>query len=84
MLYASTAKKVLITHDEPGIQAVDSPTDFSHAPRYEVAPVMAHKRPRREKLYAAMAPIVAIRIAAGMAALGASPKAAIPKVVSEV
>jgi hypothetical protein len=39
---------------------------------------MAHNRPRRAKLYAAMIPIVTIRNAAGIAADGASPKAAIP------
>ena len=41
---------------------------------------MAQRRPRREKLYAAMAPIVAMRIAAGMAAEGLSPNAAIPDI----
>jgi hypothetical protein len=40
--------------------------------------VMAQRRPMREKLYAAIAPMVAIRMEAGMAAEGASPKAAIP------
>ena len=39
---------------------------------------MAHKRPSMEKLYAAIEPIPAMRAAAGMAADGASPKAAIP------
>lgn len=72
------AKKVLTTHETAGIQAVDAPTLFSHAPLYEVAPVIAHKRPIREKLYAAMDPIPAMSAAAGIAAEGASPKAAIP------
>ena len=39
---------------------------------------MAHKRPSMEKLYAAIEPIPAMSTAAGMAADGASPKAAIP------
>ena len=33
MLYANTAMNVLNTTVEPGIHAVDSPTDFSHALR---------------------------------------------------
>ncbi len=39
---------------------------------------MAQRRPRREKLYAAMEPMPAMRRAAGMEADGASPNAAIP------
>jgi hypothetical protein len=39
---------------------------------------MAQRRPSREKLYAAMTPMVAISRAAGMAADGASPNAAMP------
>jgi hypothetical protein len=45
---------------------------------------MAHNRPRRAKLYAAMIPIVAIRNAAGIAADGASPNAAIPDNVNSL
>jgi hypothetical protein len=39
---------------------------------------MAQRRPIREKLYAAMDPMEAIRAAAGSAADGALPNAAIP------
>lgn len=39
---------------------------------------MAQRRPMREKLYAAIDPIDAIRAAAGRAADGALPNAAIP------
>ena len=53
-----------MTQDNPGIQAVDSPTDSSHAPLYDEAPVMAQSLPRRLKLYAAIAPMLAISAAA--------------------
>ena len=73
------AKKVLTTQETAGIQAVDAPTLFSQAPLYELAPVIAHRRPMREKLYAAIDPMPAMSAAAGMAADGALPNAAIPK-----
>ena len=72
------AKKVLTTQETAGIQAVLAPTLFSHAPLYDEAPVMAQRRPMSEKLYAAMDPMPAMSAAAGMAAEGALPKAAIP------
>ena len=65
-------------HEDPGIQDVEAPTVFSHAPLQDVAPVIAQRRPSKEKLYAAIDPIDAISIAAGTAADGASPNAAIP------
>jgi hypothetical protein len=52
------------------IHAVEAPTEFSHAPLKEEAPVMAQRRPMREKLSATMEPMPAVRTATGMAAEG--------------
>jgi len=72
------AAPVLNVQADAGNQEEDSPTDFSQQLRYEVAPVIWHTRPMREKQYPDMRPMNEMRTVAGMRAEGALPKAATP------
>ena len=67
--YANTARKVFAEQAVAGIQAEFFPTDFCHASEYEDAPVYAHMRPIKLKLYPENEPITAINATAGIMAL---------------
>ena len=60
------------------IQDVSVPRVLSQASAYDVAPVIEQTRAINMKVYAEIAPIATTRAVAGMRALGAFPKAAIP------
>ena len=78
ILYAKFAIRQLKVLDAAVIHEVELPTVFSHASRYDLAPVSAQTRPIKENPYAEMAPMTAMRTDEGRIALGASPNAAIP------
>ena len=59
-------------------QDVLVPRVLSHASLYDVAPVILHTRAINMKVYADIPPIAVVSRVAGISALGALPKAAIP------